>query len=78
MIQIIKPVIITVGIVVVAYIASISANSWIRVQGVSACMSGGSTKTTITQGDQVQTYTQPDGAWYATCMRDMGYLDDKK
>jgi|GEM_PF-5669060 len=67
--------IIMIGIVTVAYIASMSANTWIRMQGVSACMSGGSTKTTITQGDQVQTYTQPDGAWYATCMRDMGYLE---
>jgi hypothetical protein len=68
--------IITVGIVVVAFIASMSANSWIHNQGVAACIAGGRSETTIVQGDQTQKYIQPDGEWYETCFRDMGLTEN--
>lgn len=74
----ITAMIITLGIVGVAFIASMSANSWIRTQGVKACIAGGRTETTIVLGDQTQTYIQPDGGWYKTCLKDMGLSEDKK
>ena len=76
--NIITGTIITIGLIVIAYIASMSFNSWTRTQGVATCINGGRTETTIVQGEQVQKYIQPDGAWYSTCLKDMGLRDKTK
>ena len=48
----ITAIIITIGIVGATFIASMSVNSWIRIQGVKACISGGRSETKIVQDAQ--------------------------
>ena len=71
--NIVPSLITSFAVVVLVYFASMGINTWTTAQAVAKCMAGGKIETTITQGAQVQKYSQPDGAWYETCMKDMGF-----
>ena len=68
----IPSLIISFAVAVLVYFASMGINTWSKAEGIAKCMQGSKVETTITQGAQVQKYSQPDGAWYETCMKDLG------
>lgn len=70
--------IITIGLIVLGYFAMNTVNNMVKVNGVQDCLTASKVQTTIDQEAQTQTFSQPDGAWYETCMKDKGYRQSNK
>jgi hypothetical protein len=68
----IPSLIISFAVAVLVYFTSMGINTWSRAQAVAKCMQSSKVETTISQPGQVQKYSQPDGGWYETCMKDTG------
>lgn len=55
------------------YMITTSYNTATKDNGITECLKIAQVQTVVNQGDQKQTFSQPNGGWYETCLKAKGY-----